>query len=54
MLINKKAVREMVKGSNKQVSKDYIEALEGAVKNLIDRSLYNARGFKRLGKSDLL
>jgi hypothetical protein len=54
MLINCKAVKQLIKDSNKQCSKDYLERLNRIVQERIEKSISNARQFKRMKASELL
>lgn len=54
MIINKRKVKQIIKDSGKQCGKEYLERLEYKVREMIDRSITNARHFKRLTQSELL
>jgi len=54
LFINKKAVKQLVNDHGKQVSKDYIEQLDAKVKNIVIKSVGNAKQFKRLTAGELL
>jgi hypothetical protein len=54
MLINKKRVKEILKEHKKQISQEFIEALEYKVRELIYRAIRNSKHFKRVKASELL
>ena len=54
MIINKKKVKQILKESGKQCSKEYLERLDYKVNDLIQRSIINAKHFKRLKEGELM
>ena len=54
MLINKKAVRSMVRDQKKQVGEEFLNQLDYKVRQLILRAIRNANHFTRLKASELL
>lgn len=54
MFINCKKVKELVKASGKQVGKDYLERLDYKVREMVQKSIENVKGFKRLTATELL
>jgi hypothetical protein len=52
VLINQKRVKRIVRDRGKQCSREFLEALDFRVKALIDRAVFNARGFKRVTDRD--
>ena len=52
-LINVKRVKELVKESNKQVSKGYLTALDKIVYELVEGSIKKGKGFIRLTAIEL-
>lgn len=53
MLLNKQAVRQAVRETGKQASKEFIEALDRKVAALIKGAALNARNLKRLTAAEL-
>ena len=53
-LINRKKVKEIVKEHKKQCTNEYFDQLEFRVRQLILKSIANARHFKRLKASELM
>ena len=54
MLINKKAVKILIKDHKKQAGEDFMNQLDYKVRQLILRAISNSRHFTRLKGSELL
>jgi len=54
MIINKKRVKEILKEHKKQVSQEFLDALDYKVRETIYRAIRNSRNFKRVKASELL
>lgn len=54
VLLNKKAVRQLVAELGKQTTQEFIEALDRKVKAQVEAAVVKARGFKRLTAAELL
>lgn len=54
MLLNKQAVRQAVRDTGKQCSKEFVEALDRKVLALIQAAAAKARNFSRLTAAEIL
>jgi hypothetical protein len=54
MFLNVKQVKSFIKEQGKQCSKEYIEQLNAIVRARIEKSIANARQFKRMKGSELI
>lgn len=54
MLLNKKAVRAVIREHGKQAGEEFLNQLDYKVRQLILRAVTNARKFKRLKASELM
>jgi hypothetical protein len=54
MLLNCKAVKQLIKEYEKQCSKEYLERLNQIVREKVEKSILNARQFKRMKASELI
>lgn len=54
MLINKRAIRMILRDYKKQAGVEFMNQLDYKVRELVLRAIRNARGFTRLKASELL